>query len=59
MNVQVNSFTGVMQQVMASLRICIVLRPGTAGEVLKWKVMVFFDTVNAFAPILFTLKPLG
>ena len=56
---QVNSFTGLMQQVIASLRICIVLRPGTAGEVLKWKVIVFFDTMNEFAPTLFTLKPLG
>jgi hypothetical protein len=48
-----------MQQVMASFRMCIVFSPATAGEVLKWKVMVLFDTVNEFAPILFTLKPLG
>ena len=60
MNVQVNSFDGLPeQQKMASLRICIVLSPGTAGEVLKWKVIVLFDTVNEFAPMLFTLKPLG
>jgi hypothetical protein len=58
-NVQVNSFTGLMQQVIASLRMCIVLSPGTTGEVLKWKVTVLFDTVNEFAPMLFTLKPLG
>jgi hypothetical protein len=48
-----------MQQVIASLRICIVLRPGTAGEVLKWKTITKFDTMNEFAPILFTVKPLG
>jgi len=58
-NVQVNSDTGLMQQVIASFRIWIVLRPGTTGEVLKWKVITKFDTVNEFAPILFTLKPLG
>jgi hypothetical protein len=58
-NVQVNSDTGLTQQVMASLRICIVLSPGIAGEVLKWKVIVLFDTVNEFAPMSFTLKPLG
>ena len=59
MNVQVNSDTGLKQQVMASKRICIVLRPGTTGDVLKWKVIVLFDTVNEFAPVSFTLKPLN
>jgi len=48
-----------MQQVIASGRIWIVFRPGTAGEVLKWKVITKFDTVNEFAPMLFTRKPLG
>ena len=33
-NVQLNSFTGLKQQKIASKRICIVLRPGTTGEVL-------------------------
>ena len=59
MNVQVNSFTGLTQQEIASLRMCIVLRPGTTGEVLKWKTITKFDTMNELAPILFTMKPLG
>ena len=59
MNVQVNSDTGLMQQVIASFRIWIVLRPGTTGEVLKWKVIVLFDTVNEIAPVSFTLKPVA
>jgi hypothetical protein len=57
---QVNSADGVMQQVIVSGRICIGLRPGTAGEVSKWKVTVTrSDTVNEFAPMLLTRKPLG
>jgi hypothetical protein len=39
---------------------CIVLGPGTAGEVLKWNVIVVrSDTVAESAGMLFTVKPPG
>src|SRR6266496_3847611 len=55
---QVNSSTCLKQQVKAPKSRCIVLRPGTAGEVLKWNVIVMrSDTVQESAGTLFTVKP--
>ncbi len=53
-----NSSTCLKQQVKAPKSRCIVLRPGTAGEVLKWNVIVMrSDTVQESAGTLFTVKP--
>ena len=38
---QVNSATGLSQQNIAPVGISTGLRPGTSGEVLKWKVAAF------------------
>ena len=60
MNVQVNSSTHPpgSPQGNAQAGICIVFWPCTAGEVLKWKVIVvlLFDKVNEFAGIPLTVK---
>ena len=39
-NEQLNSCTGPLKQLKAPAGICIVLRPCTTGEVLKWKTMM-------------------
>ena len=54
-----NSASPLKQQLTAPA-ICIVLRPGTTGEVLKWKVILTrSDTVQESAGTLFTVKPPG
>jgi hypothetical protein len=59
-NVQPNSSTGLPQQKTVPASRCIVLRPGTAGEVLKWKVSVMrSDTVQESAGTSFTVKWAG
>lgn len=59
-NVQPNSSTGLPQQKTVPASRCIVLRPGTAGEVLKWKVSVMrSDTVQESAGTSFTVKLAG
>jgi hypothetical protein len=59
-NVQVNSCTGPLPQLKAPAGICIVFWPCTAGEVLKWKVIVVlpFDKIAVFAGVPFTMKSL-
>jgi hypothetical protein len=60
LNVQVNSSTEVKQHSIAEGEICIVLRPDTAGERLKWNVTERPPEVIAeSAGMLFTVKPPG
>jgi hypothetical protein len=55
----VNGVSPLKQQLTAPA-ICMVLRPGTTGEVLKWNVMsARSDTVQESAGTLFTVKPPG
>ena len=56
-----NSATGPQPQLKAPAAICIILRPGTAGEVLKVKSIVVlpFITVAESAGIPFTVRSLA
>ena len=53
---QRSSSTGLIQQEIPPDSRCIVLRPGTAGEVLKWKVTFLSDALQSSAGMSFTVK---
>ena len=56
-----NSSTPPLPQSNAPAGICIVFGPCTAGELLKWKVIVVFPftNTNEFAGVPFTVKSLA